>query len=144
MKSRFKYRHQYDLESEEEMGELAATDFPDPSLTQQQYTDEVNLNVMVKRFGITDGALPPAAMDPRFFGDFSEAVDLRDIFDRVREATNRFNELPADLRKRFNHDPAQLLAFVEDPANHKQAVELGLLHYDTSTAPEAPVVKETP
>lgn len=129
--TRFSYRHQYDDARDQIEREACDICCTDPSLAQQQYTDEVNLNIMVARMGLTDGALPPAVLDPRFYGDFSNALDLRDIFDQVREATNMFNQLPADLRRRFDHDPAQLLMFVEDPENHAEAVKLGLLA-DTS------------
>ena len=38
-----------------------------------------------------------------------------------------FDNLPSDVRNRFNNNPAQLLDFVADPENKEEAIELGLL-----------------
>ena len=35
--------------------------------------------------------------------------------------------LPAQMRSRFNNDPAELLKFIKDPANLDEAVKLGIL-----------------
>lgn len=112
------------------MRERIATDIDmtgQVSLTEQHHKDDVDLNVMVKRMGVTDGAIPPAAIDPRHFGDFTEAADFRTALDRTREAQQRFSELPADLRARFNNDPVRLFEFVSDPNNDAESVKLGLL-----------------
>lgn len=123
----FRWRHQYEPDTDEAIGESVAIEFKDPSLTQQQYKDEVDLNVMVARMGLHDGSIPPGSMDPRLFGDFTDAVDLRDVFDRARAATEHFGELPADIRRRFRDNPAELLDWVNDPANVQEAVTLGFL-----------------
>lgn len=144
---RFKPRHQYDLASEIEAGEAAITYFDDPSLTQQQFTDEVNLNVMVARFGIKDGSIPPGAFDPKLFGpivDMGEGHNLKDVLDATREAVAMFEQLPAAIRTRFNNNAGAMMDFVFDPRNHEEAVRLGLLHKDTPVATDATVVPKTP
>lgn len=121
------FRHQYDEQRDaEESAKTTLTDFG-PSLTEMHHAEDADINVLVKRFGITDGAIPPAALDPKYYGDFTDAVDFRTALDRTRDAEQRFRELPADLRKRFNNDPAELYAFVSDERNTDLAVELGLL-----------------
>lgn len=127
MTSRFTWRHQYDREDEERNGRLAETAITDESLTQQHFKDDVDINVMVRRFGVTDGAIPPAVHDPRYYGDFSDAVDFRTALDRTRQAVERFEALPAELRNRFNNDPTKLFQWVTDPKNDSEAVALGLL-----------------
>lgn len=147
MVSRFKFRHQYDLESELAAERETAIEFNDPSLTQQQYTDEVNLNTMVARFGIKDGSIPPGAFDPKLFGpivDMGEGHNLKDALDAAREAQAMFMQLPATIRNRFNNDAGSMMDFVFDPRNAEEAVRLGLLRKDTPVANDAPVVKQTP
>lgn len=109
-------------------GELAATDNKDePSKTQQHFAKDADLNTIMKRYGITDGAIPPAAADGRYYGDFSDVFDFRDALDRTRDAVAKFNALPADLRAEFDNDPVFLYEWILDPRNAEQAVELGLL-----------------
>lgn len=135
---RFKWRHQYDDDRDAEEREKTDIETGGASLTQQQYTDDVNINVMMARMGVTDHALPPAAFDPKFYGDFSEVVDLRDIFDRTRAAETMFRELPAPLRARFHNDPAELLAFALDDANIDEAVRLGIIKEEVPKTPLTP------
>lgn len=147
MRTRMKHRHQYDLDSEEQAQLATATYNLEPSLTQQHFTDEVNLNTMVKRMGLTDGSIPAAAFDPKLFGpitDFGEGHNLKDVLDASRAAGELFGQLPADIRRRFNNDPGYLLDFVLNPANAEESLRLGLLQKDTSGAQEAPVLKDTP
>lgn len=126
---RFTPRHQYDLDDEHRAGDATITHFDDPSLTNQQFTADVNLNVMMKRMGVTDGAIPPGLFDPALFGDFTEAPsDLTDAFARIRAAEDLFQQLPAEIRSKFQHNPAAMLTYLNDPANHAEAIELGLLH----------------
>lgn len=131
-------------EENEYHGLQAGTTNTDPSKTQQHFAKDADLNTIVKRYGITDGAILPAAADARYYGDFSDAFDLRDALDRTRDAVAKFNALPSELRRIFENDPALLHDWVSDPANIEQAVELGLLSKaalgtaNRKPAPEAP------
>lgn len=130
---RFTWRHQYDDDADQLERQATAISCLDPSLTQQHFVKDADLNTIVKRYGITDGAFPPAALDPRYFGDFTDEADFREHLDRVRNATDRFNALPADLRATFGNDPVLLHEWVSDPANVDEAVQMGLLHKHTTT-----------
>lgn len=132
------FRQQYDSARDEI--EQAATNITclDASMTQQHHTEDADLNVIAKRYGLTDGAIPPQAMDPRFFGDFTSVVHLQDALNQTRQATDAFNALPAHIRKRFNNSPIDLWEFVNDDANLDEAMKLGLLHPEYKK-PEPPV-----
>lgn len=134
MASRFTWRHQYDDAAD--AVERANTDIGDlgPSLTQQHFAKDADINEIVHRFGIGDGSIPPAPNDPRFYADFTNVVDLRSALDRTIEAVVAFDLLPARLRSRFNNNAAELYEFVTDPANESEAVRLGLLKRQ-ATAP---------
>lgn len=112
--------------------------FDDPSKTQQHFAKDADLNTIAKRYGITDGAIPPMALNPEYFGDFTDAGDFRDHLDRVKDALDRFNALPANLRSQFNNDPVQLHDWVMDPTNTDEAVTMGLLQKQSVTPPKTP------
>lgn len=144
MRPRMNWRHQYDEDSEI----LAQLDTvivnEEPSLTNQHFRKDADINEIMRRFGVTDGAVPPAAMDPQHFGDFTDAVDFREALDRTRAAQQTFDALPASLRNRFGNDPVDLWRFVNDPKNWDEAVTLGLLKREPAppstptTEPSAP------
>lgn len=144
MNTRFNWRHQYDEERDEAEGDIAITYFDDPSLTQQHFAKDADINEIMRRFGVKDGSLLPAydksVMDPRYFGDFSDAFDFREAWDNVRDAEHRFMQLPADLRNRFANDPVQLYQWVSDPRNLDEAVKLGLLTKPTPAPAPTPAV----
>lgn len=128
-----------DDEAQNELARAATRiTFDDPSLTQQHHAKDADLNTIVKRYGITDGAIPPMALNPEYFGDFTDAVDFREHLDRVRDALERFNALPANLRSQFNNDPVQLHDWVLNPLNADEAVALGLLQKQDKTPPKTP------
>lgn len=131
----FPSRMQYDEKADAIARALTDIDCQDESLTVQSPATDADINVLVKRFGLDKRPLPPAAVDPSYFGDFTEApTNLQDAIHVVREAQARFDGLPPDLRARFNNDPALLWGFVNDPRNGAEAVSLGLLR-DPEAAP---------
>lgn len=126
-KFRFKYRLPYDMEADEREGDLAATAFEDEHLTQQQFAQDCDLNVLAVRFGLTGKPLPIEALDPSYYGDMTDVPDLRSALDLVNDAKNKFMDLPSRIRTRFDNSPAKLWSFVNDPENADEAVRLGLL-----------------
>lgn len=95
------------------------------SMTQQHFAEEVDINTIVKRFGLT-GELPENPRLPRS-GDFTQVTDYKTALDAVREADAGFMELPAHIRAEFDHDPQKLLEFLENDKNRARATELGLV-----------------
>jgi len=97
----------------------------DPSLAQQHQKDDADINTIVARFGLT-GELPNSNIAPRY-GDFSHAVDYHTAMNSVIGAQNDFMKLPANLRSRFQNDPAALIEFLADVNNRPEAESLGLV-----------------
>lgn len=98
---------------------------PAEGKTQQQFRDEVDINTLVRRFGLT-GSLPVNPRPP-MVGDFADITDFQSAMNAVRNAEAGFMEFPADLRARFMNDPQRMLMFLADPANRDEAVKLGLV-----------------
>lgn len=114
-----KFRTRY-----ERFGLNPVVDCFDPSLTKQAMKDECDINKIVARF--TKSGVLPDLKDNPMYGDFSDSVSYFDALQLVITAQDQFNGLSADVRARFGNDPAQFLAFAEDPSNQEEMVRLGL------------------
>lgn len=98
----------------------------DDSLAIQSAEEESNINTIVRRFGIS-GELPNNIRMPQS-GDFTGLPDFHAAMNIVRQAQEEFLKVPAELRARFNNDPARFMAFVEDGSNYEEALKLGLVN----------------
>ena len=121
------FRQAYDQKENERMSLETGYRETMPSLTQKQFAKDADLNELVKRFGVDKMPIPPAVMDPSYYGELPPDYNLATAMRTVREAQERFEALPAPLRERFANEPAQLWDFVNDSANADEAVALGLL-----------------
>lgn len=98
---------------------------PDDSLAVQSQRDEVDINTIVRRFGLT-GELPKDLKMPQS-GDFAGLPDFHAAMNMVRSAQEEFLKVPAHVRARFGNDPGAFMAFLEDDRNRDEADRLGLL-----------------
>lgn len=104
---------------------------PDDDYAVQDSKDECDINTIVRRFGLT-GQLPIAVHAP-VYQDFEGVFDYQTALNQIISAEQSFMEMPADIRKRFNHDPQAFLEFCSDESNRAEAEKLGLIY----TAPES-------
>ena len=115
----------------------------DKGMTQQSFAEEVDINTIVKRFGIT-GEMPLQYDTPKY-GDFEGVFDFQSAMNAVRDAAERFMELPASVRAKFQNDPQQLVEFVADEKNREEAIRIGLIDAKTPVASlAAPVAAPAP
>lgn len=122
------------------VSDATAIDFSSsPSLTQQSFKDECDINNIMARFEAT-GVLPDNPFEPRF-GDTTMLPDFHAAQNIIAQANETFAALPAKVRERFQNDPAQYLAFFSDADNHDEAVKLGLVN-PPQAPQEAPSVPE--
>ena len=108
----------------------------EPTRAQQHHKDECDINVILERFGKT-GQLPVNAISGTY-GDFSGVHDYHTALNTLIAAESEFDSLPANIRKQFANEPANLIEFLNDPKNKDQAIELGLVNPISSTANELP------
>jgi len=101
----------------------------DATLTQQQFAEECDINNIMQKFGMT-GLLPQAPLTASY-GDFSGVNDYHTALNAIIAAEEQFDALPAQLRSRFDNDPAKLIDFMENPDNRSEAEELGLVVQNT-------------
>lgn len=117
---------------------LAGIVFEKPSLVRQEFKTESDINWIMQRYQRT-GVLDSVSALQGVFGDVSDLGEYQTMLDTVNAASDAFYGLPAKIRKMFDNDPSQLLAFVQDPANTDEAIRLGL-----AVAPAAPPVDQNP
>lgn len=109
------------------------------SLTKQSFRDESDINMMMDRFqktGVLDEDRVPVGA--RYI-DCTGILSYQESLQVVTEAEEAFNGLDAKVRRRFDNDPAQMIAFLQDPASEAEARDLGLLE---PKAPAAEASKE--
>jgi hypothetical protein len=75
-------------------------------MAQQQFRDDVDINQIVKRFGITNEL--PIAKEVGQYADFSEVTDFQTALQQLRRGEEAFLELPVVVRDLFGNDPGNM------------------------------------
>lgn len=89
-----------------ELSDLLANPGGGESKVQQAFKDEVDVNVIVRRFGVTQAS---AGQTMGVYGDFTGIHDYESAVERIEGAQRRFMSLPAEVRERFRNDPGVLI-----------------------------------
>jgi phage internal scaffolding protein len=99
------------------------------SKTQQQFTKDADINNIVNKYKTTGILGDPLAINGRkmYFGDFSNIPNYAEVKQMVVDAERRFMSLDPKVRAKFRNNPQEALDFLADPANQKEAEELGLI-----------------
>lgn len=96
----------------------------DPSLAQQQFAEDADINVMLERFKVT-GQLPVSATQA-VFGDFTQVGDFRTAMEKLRVAQESFMGIPFEIRQQFGNNPALFSDFCLNKDNLPKLREWGL------------------
>jgi phage internal scaffolding protein len=107
--------------------------FTEPSLVQEHFEAESNINNIMARYQKTGVLGTGIGTRIAQFGDFSNVPDFQGALNQILEAQDSFLELPSEMREKFNNNPGKLIEFLNDPKNRDEAIKLGLFN-----APEAP------
>lgn len=123
--------------------------FTKPGLTRQEFKQDCDLGLIIKRFQRTPEGRAALANASGFaegcrFGDVSAVPDFRAARDAVIAAQAKFMALPAIVRRRFGNDPAEFLDFMQNPANADEALSLGLIKPVSQNAASTPSSSEAP
>lgn len=111
--------------------------FNDPSLTKQEYKEESDINNIVARSRVT-GELPQTRSIPQY-GDFSSLPDYQTALNTIQQADEAFLSLDSKIRARFDNNPGALIDFLQNPANLKEAIDLGIIEKPPLEPPKMPV-----
>jgi len=126
--------HNYNTD---EASQESGLECKDPSLAQQQFKDESDINVLFGKY-LETGEMPQveAALN---YAAFEGPFDFQQAMNAVRAAQGAFDQLPARIKNRFHNDPNELLDFMEKEENRDEAQYLGLI-----SKPAAAPATETP
>lgn len=103
------------------------------SRAHQSFKSECNVNNIMAKYRRT-GVMTHLSTKTPQYGDFTNVSDYQSALLAVQDANDSFMLLPAQLRAKFDNDPAAFLAFVEKPENANYLVDLGL----------SPKIEDTP
>lgn len=108
----------------------------DPTLAQQQFKDESDINTILERFGRTGEVIAPVRMPE--YGDYTQVVDYHTALNAVISAQSSFDSLPAKVRARFDNNPGKFVEFCLDDNNRQEAIDLGLVDAPPAQPPAPP------
>lgn len=121
----------------DDLEEFPGEVFTEPTMTQQHFKQECNINEILNRYKVT-GVLPVNSQNA-WFADLSESPkNYQEALHIAQEAQEHFTALPSSVRAHFDNNCAAYLDFVTNPtdANIQTGIELGLW--------SLPEVKEEP
>lgn len=95
----------------EQVSDLSAVIDTGDSPVQQAFREEVDINTIVARYGVTRQS---AADTMGVYGDFTGITDFYEAQQRLEGARERFMQLDPAVRARFGNDPGQLIQAVNE------------------------------
>lgn len=101
------------------------TTFRKPSRTKQEFKEDADINVIMRRFAKT-GVLPQMQHQTPRYVDAAEMPDLQTALHIIQDAQKHFMSLPANVRKEFDNDPMKYVEFAQKPENIEKLREWGL------------------
>jgi len=96
----------------------------EPSKTDQTQQEHCDVKNIMKKYGNNiNNVIPP---NRGVYADISELPTYQQSLHILRDAQNSFSSLPAQVRKKFDNDPGEMMKFLADPNNNEEAQKLGL------------------
>lgn len=116
----------------------------DEDKTVQSFKEEADINVLVRRFGIT-GQMPQGVVPPTY-GVFEDVFDFKSAMDAIAVARESFDAMPGDVRAKFQNDPQKFVEFCSNKDNLPEMRKMGLaipeVVVDNIDVADVPPVKE--
>lgn len=104
------------------------------SMTQKHQAADTDINVIVKRFGVT--GMAPTRLNGLNLGAFDEVFDYQTAMNAVVAADRAFLTIDPDIRARFHNDPGRFMDFALNKENEAELRKLGLWNPLVEKPPE--------
>jgi len=107
------------------VSDATGTACPEPTLAQQSFKDEVNINTIMRKFAMS-GELPEK-IRPVMLEEYDEVFDFQTAMNTVRRAQEEFMKMPSGVRARFQNNPQIFTDFLAREENRTEAEKMGLV-----------------
>ena len=108
--------------------------------TQQHQKDECDINLIIKRHTPEQIALM-AIQNEGQYGD-ATSIDYHAAQNIIANANTMFNDLPSELRNKFDNDPALFLDFTSNEENYAEMRKMGIMSPEVITSSSESIVNE--
>lgn len=89
--------------------------------TKQSFKQDTDINYLLHKHARL-GTISHLEKYQGQYGDFA-AFDFHEASNQIALATTMFEQLPAEVKNEFDHDPAAFFEFVNDPENKDDLAE---------------------
>ena len=96
-----------------------------PSMTQQHFADECDINKIMAKYQ-RDGLVTHVAKYQGKYDDYTVMPDFQTALNTMKEAEEMFLSIPSEIRREFENDPGKFVEFATDPENIDKMREMGL------------------
>ena len=103
-------------------------DFGKKSRTKQAHAKEADINYIMRKY-LKTGLIEHSRKHQPDYG-FATSEDFHTSMNIITKANSMFEELPSQIRAKFENKPEQFLDFVNNEKNVPEMVELGLAQFD--------------
>lgn len=104
----------------------------DHSLAKQSMKSECDIDFILKKHRET-GILTHVNTAKPNFDDCMDAPSYHEALNQIKIAQDSFATLPSEIRIRFANNPADFIAFAQDPKNAEEMADLGLTNIREAT-----------
>lgn len=101
-------------------------DVSKPVITDQSDANSADINVIMANYAKT-GVLPATREALAQYVDNTQVVSLEEAHALIKDAQDMFMQLPAEIRKLMDNDPAKMEQFIADPKNKDILVKNGII-----------------
>ena len=98
--------------------------FEGESRTEQNHAEACEINNIVRKYHKT-GAIEHRNENQGEYG-FVDSITLQECMYVTAKAASMFEEVPSNIRKKFNNKPEAFFEYVQNPNNREELVKLGL------------------
>lgn len=97
-----------------------------PTMTQQQHKDMVDINKIMARYKKTGQITHLRNAQQGVYADLTNIPDLAEAHMQVQKAQAMFEQIPAHIRHKFENKPENLISYLKDESNNEEAYKYGL------------------
>ena len=112
------------------------------SMTQEQFAEESEINNIIRSHD-RNGVIEHINRGNAIYADFSGITDFSDALEQIKEAQTEFQNVPWEIREKFQNDAGQFFKFASNPDNIQELREMGLANPKQSEAmPSEPAIPQ--